>query len=193
MNEIGHRLREALKLRHYSQLELARTIQMVPSAISQIVSGARNPSDRTIRDICAALHISEEWLRTGDGEMDAPPTDAEDFIETFKPTPAELRLFQIFNALPDESKEVMLDMIRTMGTALEEIRAAEQPREAEPPRKAPPATVKPKGDPVPPPAGPNILDEYDDIEFDYLDTAAAHDVDGVSPYPVEADDDFNPA
>ena len=37
------------------------------------------------------------------------------------------------------------------------------------------------------------LDEYDDIEFDYLDTAAAHDVDGVSPYPVEADDDFNPA
>lgn len=186
MNEIGHRLREALKLRHYSQLELARTIQMVPSAISQIVSGARNPSDRTIRDICAALHISEEWLRTGAGDMDAPTDDLQAFIEQYHPDEIELRMFETFARLSDESKRGVLDLLRQLGHALDQDAEAEA--------AAPAAPLKPKGDPVPPPAGPSILDEYDDVEFDYLDTAAAHDVDGVSRFHTSEDDnDFNPA
>ena len=40
----------------------------------------------------------------------------------------------------------------------------------------------------------DIDDEYDEVEFDYLDTAAAHDVDGVSRFHRSTDeDDFNPA
>lgn len=36
--------------------------------ISQLCSGVKTPSDRTIADICREFHISELWLRTGEGE-----------------------------------------------------------------------------------------------------------------------------
>lgn len=31
--------------------------------------GKRNPSNRTINDICKVFNVSEEWLRTGEGSM----------------------------------------------------------------------------------------------------------------------------
>ena len=37
--------------------------------IWMIEKGDRTPSDRTIFDICREFNVSEEWLRTGEGEM----------------------------------------------------------------------------------------------------------------------------
>jgi len=184
--DLGERLRFALKKRGVKQKELASRIDVTPSNISSYISGTYAPGPRTIRDICAALHISEEWLRTGDGEMDAPTDDLQAFIEQYHPDEIELRMFETFARLSDESKRGVLDLLRQLGHALDQDAEAEAAAHAAP--------LKPKGDPVPPPAGPNILDEYDDIEFDYLDTAAAHDVDGVSRFHTSEDDnDFNPA
>ena len=180
---LGERLHQALKAHGIKQKELARQIDVAPSNISSYISGSYTPGPRTIRDICNALHINEEWLRDGTGDMDAPADDLDTFIAQFKPTPSELRLFQIFSGLPDDSKEVMLDMIRTMGAALEEIRAAESAESAQP------APLKLKGEPVPPPAGPNIMDEDSAAELEELDSAAAHDIDGVSPYIPESEAD----
>lgn len=47
----------------------AKRINVSQGLISQICSGATNPSDRTIADICREFRIREEWLRTGEGEM----------------------------------------------------------------------------------------------------------------------------
>lgn len=32
-------------------------------------SGVKQPSDRTIADICRTFDVNEEWLRTGEGDM----------------------------------------------------------------------------------------------------------------------------
>ena len=185
-NSFSARLSQALRLRHATQKELADKLHVTPTAVSGFIKGRYAPSPRTIRDICAALHISEEWLRTGDGDMDAPTDDLQAFIEQYHPDEIELRMFETFARLSDESKRGVLDLLRQLGHALDQDAEAEA--------AAPAAPLKPKGDPVPPPAGPSILDEYDDIEFDYLDTAAAHDVDGVSRFHTSEDDnDFNPA
>lgn len=37
--------------------------------LSQLCSGVKSPSDRTISDICREFGILEEWLRTGEGPM----------------------------------------------------------------------------------------------------------------------------
>lgn len=47
----------------------AKRINVSQGLISQICSGATNPSDRTIADICREFRIREEWLRTGEGDM----------------------------------------------------------------------------------------------------------------------------
>ena len=36
---------------------------------SELCSGAKQPSDRTISDICRVFCVSEAWLRDGVGEM----------------------------------------------------------------------------------------------------------------------------
>ena len=37
--------------------------------VSELCSGVKQPSDRTIRDICEAFNVNETWLRTGEGDM----------------------------------------------------------------------------------------------------------------------------
>lgn len=44
--------------------------------ISAFVNGKATPSDRTIADICREFNVSEQWLRTGEGEMLALPDAA---------------------------------------------------------------------------------------------------------------------
>ena len=46
----------------------ARRLNITPAYAAQLYSGAREPSDRTIQDICREFSVNPEWLRTGEGE-----------------------------------------------------------------------------------------------------------------------------
>lgn len=50
----------------------AQEINLKRTAIYLIETGQRNPSDRTINDICEKFNINKEWLLTGEGEMHKP-------------------------------------------------------------------------------------------------------------------------
>ena len=76
MNAFSERLRVAMQSRRSNQIDLAGKIGITQSTISRIIRGEANPSDRTIRDICAALRINEAWLRTGEGEMERETPDS---------------------------------------------------------------------------------------------------------------------
>lgn len=45
--------------------EFAEKIGISPAFVSQICSGVRQPSDRTISDICREFGVFREWLETG--------------------------------------------------------------------------------------------------------------------------------
>lgn len=61
-----------------TQDEFANKLNLSRSFINQIEVGAKNPSDRTILDICREFNINENWLRYGEGEMFAPRTREDD-------------------------------------------------------------------------------------------------------------------
>lgn len=65
MNERIKTIREDRKL---SQSEFADMLDLKRNSISLIELGKRNPSDRTINDICKEFSVNEHWLRTGEGE-----------------------------------------------------------------------------------------------------------------------------
>ena len=60
------KIRKEHKLR---QEDFAKKLNITRNAISLIETGHRNPSDRTINDICTVFNVNEKWLRTGEGEM----------------------------------------------------------------------------------------------------------------------------
>ena len=52
-----------------SKSKFSERLNVSKAFVSQMCSGVREPSDRTIADICREFRIREEWLRTGEGEM----------------------------------------------------------------------------------------------------------------------------
>lgn len=66
MNNRIRKIREALGL---NQNDFAQKINLQRNSITLIETGKRNPSDRTISDICSEFNVNENWLRYGEGEM----------------------------------------------------------------------------------------------------------------------------
>lgn len=62
---------------HLTQEEFARSINISRSNLGSIEIGRINITDRVISDICTRHNISEEWLRSGNGEVSAPLTRSE--------------------------------------------------------------------------------------------------------------------
>lgn len=81
MPTIGEQIRDARKALSLTQKEFSAALGMSENYIWQIEKGQREPSDRTISDICRIFAIREEWLRTGTGEMKEPMTKEEEIAQ----------------------------------------------------------------------------------------------------------------
>ena len=86
MDERIGQIRKALNM---TQEKFAERIGLTGNFVWMLEKGKRVPSDRTIADICREFNVSDEWLRTGNGEM---------FIELPKDLELEQVLGQIANS-----------------------------------------------------------------------------------------------
>lgn len=65
MNERIKKIIEELGLK---KVDFANRLHISQPFASELCSGAKAPSDRTIGDICREFNVDEHWLRTGEGE-----------------------------------------------------------------------------------------------------------------------------
>lgn len=78
MNERIKAIIEALNIK---KAEFSRRLSLSPPFVSELCSGAKAPSDRTISDICREFNVNEAWLRTGEGEMFVTLTKEEELTD----------------------------------------------------------------------------------------------------------------
>jgi len=69
---INTRLKELRKELKVNQEEFATTLHMKQNSITQMETGRRNLSDRTILEICDKFNVNETWLRNNEGDMFKP-------------------------------------------------------------------------------------------------------------------------
>lgn len=69
MQTIGERISIVIKCSGLTKTKFAERLHLSQPFVSGICSGAKQPSDRTIADICREFNVSEAWLRDGVGEM----------------------------------------------------------------------------------------------------------------------------
>lgn len=74
MNERIKKILEELGLK---KVEFAVRLHISRPYASELCSGAKAPSDRTISDICREFGVREAWLREGEGEMFVQDTQSE--------------------------------------------------------------------------------------------------------------------
>ena len=80
--KISDRVRELRIAKNLTQQEFADKLKIKRSTISNYDIGRSEPSESAISLICREFNVSEDWLRTGEGEMFAPITRDEE-IATF--------------------------------------------------------------------------------------------------------------
>lgn len=65
---MNKRINYLIQSLNISKAKFAEKLNISQAFVSQLCSGVREPSDRTIQDICREFGCDEVWLRTGDGE-----------------------------------------------------------------------------------------------------------------------------
>lgn len=68
MNTINERIGELVNSLGITKTAFADSLKVSQQYISKLIKTG-NPSDLLIDDICEKFNVSEEWLRTGEGEM----------------------------------------------------------------------------------------------------------------------------
>ena len=114
MNERIKKLRKALDL---TQQEFASRIGSVQNTITGYETGRRVPSNQVLSLICREFNVSEEWLRTGIGEMftQREPQPLEDLLTQLirgrDITGADRILVKNFLELPESSRQEVITFI----------------------------------------------------------------------------------
>ena len=103
------RLSKALSIRNLRQTELCELTGIPKSAMSQYIKGSFEPKQDRVYLIAKALNVSEAWLMGFDVPMERQKNNTLD-----KPTltEGEKLLLDLFNQIPEESQQMVLDMIK---------------------------------------------------------------------------------
>lgn len=106
----AERIRTALTIKGIKQSDLCRLTKIPKSALSQYISGAFEPKQDRIYLMSQALNVSEAWLMGLDVPMERQLK--KDSPEEPKLTEGEKILLDLFNRVPKDKQELVLQMIR---------------------------------------------------------------------------------
>lgn len=109
-----------------TKTDFAKVINISQPFLSQICSGARDPSNRTIADICREFCINEKWLRTGEGEMKRNDTHREQlenfFSDVLSSAPDKRSaLIAALSTLPRDFWDMIADLAEAYAASLSQL------------------------------------------------------------------------
>ena len=107
----GQRIAAALARKGMKQSDLCKITGIPKSSMSLYLSGAYEPKQDKIYAMAKALDVSTEWLMG----YDLPPARLpweEKALEEPKLTEGEKALLDLFNQVPEDKKQIVLEMIR---------------------------------------------------------------------------------
>ena len=107
---INQRVKAVRLALNLSQAKFAKSLSMSNGYIAGIELGHNNVNDRIVKLICFTYHVSENWLKTGEGEMFDEKPDrltelASSVFRELKPEYQEYILKQIDQLLVIQKKE----------------------------------------------------------------------------------------
>ena len=81
---MNNRIRAIRKGAKLSQDEFSKVLHLSRQYVALMETGDREPSDRTIRDICREFGVNETWLRTGAGDPKTARSREQEMVELVK-------------------------------------------------------------------------------------------------------------
>ena len=120
---MGDRIKQIRLAAGLTQQQFAERIGLSRNYIALIETGSREPSDRTISDICREFGVSQSWLQTGEGEMFLPRSKNEELALMVADLMAEAddsfrkRFVSAFLSFPPDKLAVLEEFIDLLADA----------------------------------------------------------------------------
>ena len=86
MNNLGQRVKDIRLALNKTQEEFGAQIGIKKNSLSQIENGKNALTQQNIVAICKTFHVSENWLRTGEGQMFIEVTRADELARLIEET-----------------------------------------------------------------------------------------------------------
>ena len=114
---MNDRIKQVRQMQNKTQQQFAEDLGLSRNYIAMIEIGQREPSDRTISDICRVFRVREEWLRTGKGDMEIADSQRDKlqnfFADVLSTAPDERSAFvAALDDLPPEFWPLVAELAR---------------------------------------------------------------------------------
>jgi len=127
---INQRIRELRKCLALNQKEFGEKIGMGQAGVSKLEQDGNTVIDQNIRLICDTFQISEEWLRTGKGDMKADDDDIyiKKLAARYQLPGSHAAVMEAWLTLSNDERETILALIRKVTGAADAAERAEAER-----------------------------------------------------------------
>ena len=95
---IGERIKQIRKNKGMNQTDFASSINISQGLITDMEREKKQPTERTLQDICRVYNVSYEWLKNGVGDMYISMTEEEQL---------KARISEIMQGQDDFAKALM--------------------------------------------------------------------------------------
>ena len=114
-NNIPDRIKYIRTILNLNQSAMASRLKIKQSTLSVIERRkTKTITDRIINDICREFSVSENWLRTGEGEIFIEPStfSFDDYIKTNNLSPLEVDIIKGYMELDPDTRKQLLEKFK---------------------------------------------------------------------------------
>ena len=124
----NHRIKEIRTKKEMTMEQFAQCIGVARGTISRLESGKINVTNQMRRAICREFGVSENWLRTGDGDMFEQTVShvLDEAVSRYHLTQKDRVLIEKFIELPPNVRSGVLEYIERAADALRQLDEQEQ-------------------------------------------------------------------
>lgn len=118
MNKLNERISYIIESLGMKKTAFAERLNVSQAFVSQLCSGAKQPSERTLLDICREFRINYLWLTEGKGDMftSTPQSVVDELAEDFKLDDIDKKIIEKYLELSDEQRKVIKEYINSIFT-----------------------------------------------------------------------------
>ena len=110
---VNQRLRQVRKHFNMQQIDFAKRLGLSQAGVSWLEQDGNNVSEQIIRLLHLDFHVSEEWLRTGEGPMFVADDDSplEKLCREYAVSDCERRILELYFSFEPKRRKMVCDFV----------------------------------------------------------------------------------
>ena len=118
MSELNERISYIIEKLGMTKTAFAERLNVSQAFVSQLCSGIKQPSERTVMDICREFRINYLWLTEGKGDIftTTPESIVDELAEDYHLDDIDKKIIENYLQLDDNQRKVLKEYFKKIFT-----------------------------------------------------------------------------